>query len=52
VTCDDEAWGESPQVIVPAGVWQRTLPGHEDALVSCVVSPAFDFADLEPGGRS
>ena len=44
--CDVEG-GESPQVIVPAGVWQRTLPGADDALVSCVVSPAFDFDDFE-----
>ncbi|MBW3089606.1 cupin domain-containing protein [Bifidobacterium miconisargentati] len=29
--------------IVPAGVWQRTVPGHGDALVSCVVSPGFTF---------
>jgi predicted cupin superfamily sugar epimerase len=35
------------QVIIPAGVWQRTHPSDEDALVSCVVSPGFDFADFE-----
>lgn len=35
------------QVLVPAGHWQRTLPGDEDALVSCLVSPGFDFADFE-----
>ncbi|MGN6160475.1 MAG: cupin domain-containing protein [Marmoricola sp.] len=35
------------QLMVPAGVWQRTLPGPEDALVSCLVSPGFDFADFE-----
>lgn len=29
--------------VVPAGVWQRTVPGHGDALVSCVVSPGFTF---------
>ncbi|MBW3092688.1 cupin domain-containing protein [Bifidobacterium sp. 82T10] len=29
--------------IVPAGVWQRTVPGRGDALVSCVVSPGFTF---------
>lgn len=29
--------------IVPAGIWQRTIPGNEDALVSCVVSPGFTF---------
>lgn len=32
-------------VLVPAGVWQRTLPGTEEVLVSCVVSPGFDYAD-------
>ena len=35
------------QVLVPADVWQRTLPGGEDALVSCLVSPGFDFADFQ-----
>ncbi|WP_435770889.1 cupin domain-containing protein [Nocardioides sp. SYSU DS0651] len=38
---------ESPQGLVPAGVWQRTLPADRDALVSCLVSPGFDFADFE-----
>jgi predicted cupin superfamily sugar epimerase/GNAT superfamily N-acetyltransferase len=36
-----------PQALVPAGVWQRTVPGDTDALVSCLVSPGFDFADFE-----
>ncbi|MCX6400982.1 MAG: cupin domain-containing protein [Propionibacteriales bacterium] len=36
-----------PQGLVPAGVWQRTLPSDADALVSCLVSPGFDFADFE-----
>ena len=35
------------QVLVPAGVWQRTVPADADALVSCLVSPGFDFADFE-----
>jgi hypothetical protein len=35
------------QVVVPAGVWQRTVPSDEDALVSCLVSPGFDFEDFE-----
>ncbi len=39
--------GAQSQAVVPAGVWQRTLPDDEDALVSCVVSPGFDFADFE-----
>ena len=29
--------------VVPAGIWQRTVPGTGDALVSCVVSPGFVF---------
>ena len=35
--------------VVPAGVWQRTVPGKGDALVSCVVSPGcvFDGFTLE-----
>ena len=35
------------QVLVPADVWQRTLPSGEDALVNCLVSPGFDFEDFE-----
>ena len=34
------------QALVPADVWQRTLPSAEDAVVSCLVSPGFDFADF------
>jgi uncharacterized protein len=41
------AAGQQSQVLVPAGVWQRTVPGAADALVSCLVSPGFDFADFE-----
>jgi predicted cupin superfamily sugar epimerase len=43
----DLAAGEVAQVVVPAHVWQRTVPGPADALVSCLVSPGFDFADFE-----
>lgn len=39
--------GQEPEVVVPAGHWQRTLPGDRDALVRCLVSPGFDFADFE-----
>lgn len=38
---------EAFQALVPAGVWQRTLPGENDVLVSCLVSPGFDYADWE-----
>jgi uncharacterized protein len=43
----DVGSGEAPQVLVPAKTWQRTIPNDGDALVSCVVSPGFDFADFE-----
>lgn len=36
--------GALTQLVVPAGVWQRTVPSGEDALVSCVVSPGFVYA--------
>jgi predicted cupin superfamily sugar epimerase len=39
--------GELTQLLVPAGVWQRTRPSEQDALVSCLVSPGFDFDDFE-----
>ncbi len=39
--------GEQAQGLVPAGVWQRTVPSDADALVGCLVSPGFDFADFE-----
>ena len=39
---------DHPQVLVPAGTWQTArLLGTEPALVTCVVSPGFDFADFE-----
>lgn len=38
---------DHPQALVPAGTWQRTVPRAVDALVSCLVSPGFDFDDFE-----
>ena len=35
------------QLVIPAGTWQRTLPGKGDSLVSCVVSPGFVYAGFE-----
>ena len=51
------AW--MPQALVPAGSWQGArlaggphLPADRAwALVSCVVTPGFDFADFELGDR-
>ena len=37
----------SPQALVAAGTWQRTVPADGDALVSCLVSPGFHFDDFE-----
>ncbi|WP_237155049.1 cupin domain-containing protein [Oryzibacter oryziterrae] len=37
----------SPQVLVPAHHWQTARPLGGWTLVSCVVSPAFDFAGWE-----
>lgn len=45
----DLAAGQYPQLRVPAGVWQAARPAIADAeptLVSCIVSPGFDFADF------
>jgi predicted cupin superfamily sugar epimerase/tRNA(Arg) A34 adenosine deaminase TadA len=39
--------GQAPEVVVPAGHWQQTLPSQRDALVRCLVSPGFDFEDFE-----
>ncbi|MCW2913469.1 MAG: hypothetical protein JWN52_1537 [Actinomycetia bacterium] len=39
--------GQQPQALVPAGVWQAARPAaDEEVLVSCVVSPGFDFTDF------
>jgi predicted cupin superfamily sugar epimerase len=39
--------GHDPQALIPAGEWQSARPATaEPVLVSCVVSPGFDFADF------
>ena len=45
--------GESFQAMVPAGSWfGAEISGNAGyALVSCAVSPGFDFADFEMGDR-
>ncbi len=43
----------NPQVLIPADVWQAAVPAApEPVLVSCVVSPGFDFADFRMTGDS
>jgi hypothetical protein len=37
---------DRPQLLIPGGTWQRAQAGETEALISCVVSPGFDFADF------
>ncbi len=49
----DLAAGMTPQVRVPAGVWQgtRLVPGGAFALLGTTMAPGFDPADFELGER-
>jgi len=38
---------EMPQALVPAGHWQAAAPEGGWVLVSCVVSPGFEFSGFE-----
>jgi predicted cupin superfamily sugar epimerase len=43
----DVAAGQRPQVLVPPDKWQSARPASDaEVLVSCIVSPGFDFADF------
>jgi predicted cupin superfamily sugar epimerase len=53
----DFGLGETPQIVVPRGVWQAARSLGNWTLVGCTVAPAFDFAGFElappgwqPGG--
>lgn len=50
----DLAAGETPQHVVPPGVWFGAAPceGTAWALVGCTVAPAFEFSRFEMGERS
>ncbi len=50
----DPLSGQSPQALVPAAAWQSAEARNGWTLVSCVVTPAFDFAgfELAPPGWS
>jgi len=39
--------GQTPQALVPTGAWQAAAAHDGWALVSCVVTPGFDFAGFE-----
>ncbi|SKB29595.1 cupin domain-containing protein [Daejeonella lutea] len=50
---NDLARGEVPQAMVPANTWfgSRVKSGKGYALVSCTVSPGFDFNDFQMADR-
>ncbi len=50
----DVAAGQSPQLVVPAGVWQgtRLLGDTGFALLGCTVAPGFDYADYRSASRA
>lgn len=50
---NDPGRGMLVQTVVPHGVWQgsRLVPGGKLALLGCTVSPGFEYADYESGGR-
>ncbi len=43
----DLSAGERPQIIVPAGFWQRAYPLADFTLVGCTVAPGFRFSGFE-----
>lgn len=43
----DVVGGQTPQVIVPPGIWQAAEPLGDWSLVGCTVAPAFQFEGFE-----
>jgi len=43
--------GQAPQVLVPPGWWRAASPQGGWVLVSCVVSPGFEFSGFELASR-
>jgi predicted cupin superfamily sugar epimerase len=43
----DFGLGETPQIVVPRGVWQAARSLGNWTLVGCTVAPAFEFAGFE-----
>lgn len=48
----DVLQGEAPQIIVPTGHWQSARSTGDYTLVSCTVSPGFDFAGFHLAPQS
>jgi predicted cupin superfamily sugar epimerase len=51
VVGSDLAAGERPQAVVPASAWQSAEPLGPWSLVSCIVTPGFEFAGFELAPR-
>lgn len=47
LTCAPGRGLPRPQILIPAGVWQRTFARSGVALATCVVSPEFTFDDWQ-----
>jgi hypothetical protein len=47
----DVTAGHVPQALVPPGQWQMAMPDEGWTLVSCVVSPGFEFSGWEMAPR-
>ena len=47
--------GETPQFVIPKGIWFGAHPmstdGNDFSLVGCTVAPGFDFKDFEMGNK-
>ena len=43
---------ETPQAVVPAGVWQAAEPAGGAVLCGCTVAPGFEFEDFELGSAA
>jgi predicted cupin superfamily sugar epimerase len=43
----------SPQVLIPAGIWQgaRLVPSGTFALMGTTVAPGFEYTDYQSGSR-
>lgn len=45
--------GQTPQLVVPRGIWQGShLEAGAFALLGCTVAPGFEYADYEHGDRA
>ena len=43
----DLAHGQQPQLVVPARCWQSAVPHGPFTLMSCVVTPGFEYSGFE-----